>query len=105
MAIRPTTVTLSKDSPRYEEWLKAFGAATVEVTAPLPHIALVRGERKEVFRLDLDALDSGQRRRLVEHISEKFGAPPGEVERTLKDEGLAILTDDVTWSMDYRWFA
>jgi hypothetical protein len=103
MAVRPTTVTLSKESTRYADWLKVFGGATVEVTAALPHVAQVRGETKEVFLLNLKALDDSQRRRLVEHLSERFGESCEDIERELDERGLPILTDDTTWSIDMRY--
>jgi hypothetical protein len=104
MAIRPTTVTLNKQSPRYGDWMKVFGCATVEVTAALPRILDIRGERREAFLVNLKALDDGQRRRLVEHLAGKFGAEAAEVEQEIDAVGLPILTEDTTWSMDLRWF-
>ena len=105
MAIRPTTATIRKDSPRYPDWLQVFGGDTVQVTSLLPHLANGPGDNPILFySVDVAALDADQRRRLVEHISRKFHVPPQEVERDIADpeHGVPILAVDVTVAIDAR---
>ncbi len=36
MALHSTTATISRSSPRYDEWLEVFGSDTVQLRGPLP---------------------------------------------------------------------
>jgi hypothetical protein len=102
VSIRPTTVTLSKESPRYADWIQVFGCNTVQVKGALPMRLKICGEAREAFLLDLSAITPEQLSRLVAHISEKFGIPRDEVEASIATQGVPILTEDTTWSIDMR---
>ena len=102
MSIRPNTVRISESSPRHAEWVKVFGTDKVEVQSPATQLVRVLGQVKRAYMLSLEALTPDQRRRLVEHIAEKFSIPASEVERDIDRQGVPILEEDTVCAFDAR---
>ncbi len=101
----PWTASLIKSSSRYEDWIKVFGVAQVQVLEPMPRRANVCGKPEtEIYLLDLKALTPEQLGRLVAHISEKFKIPREEVERDIYRQGVPILAEDVGVPIPMRFF-
>ena len=93
-----------ESSPRYADWVKVFGDNRAPITSPMPHQASLPGiPNALVYWLDLKAITSEQRARLVAHISERFGIPPDEVERDLDRDGVPLMAADVHVSIDLRF--
>lgn len=105
MPLRPFTAHLARTSPRYQDWLRVFGDSIVPLRSPFAVRASAPGVEGLFYHVLVSALTSEQRQRLVEHLAEKFGEAPGEVERTLDDErhGLPILATDVSVATDLRY--
>ncbi len=94
--MKGTTATISKDSPRYEEWLDVLGTDTVQVKGwLLPEWAIVLGEKKLVWQLDLDQLTEEQMGRLISHIARKFSIERREVVETIRQIGVPLLAEDL----------
>ncbi|HEY7544428.1 MAG TPA: hypothetical protein VID27_06080 [Blastocatellia bacterium] len=101
--LEKTKATISKDSPRYDEWIKVFGTDTIPLLSPIPEPASGPGTGRALFyHLDTDALDEDQRRRLVEHLARKFKLREDLVWRDLGQVGCPILADDLIVVMDSR---
>lgn len=99
------TGTISKDSPRYQEWLEVFGCETVTLLAPVPHKALgPDGTMQRFYKIDLSSLTTEQRFRLLSHLSKKFNISQEVIAQNLDAVGLPILADDVVVPMDMRFF-
>ncbi len=99
------TGTISKDSPRYQEWIDIFGSETIILLSPLPHKAIgPDGKIQRFYKMDLSSLTLEQRHRLLSHISQKFQISEKIVARNLDTVGLPILADDVIVPMDSRFF-
>lgn len=88
--------TISEKSSRYQEWLEVLGSNKVILKSPLPHRALLPHGNAMVFDMDLEALTSEQRGRLIAHLSRKFDVPLAEVERDLDTIGCPILASEIT---------
>ena len=102
---RPFEAFLLKDSPRYADWIKVFGVNRVQIRGALPQLANVCDQPDtEIYLLDLNALTSEQRERLVSHLSQKFNLARRKVERDLKEKGMPILAEDVGVPIDLRYF-
>lgn len=99
------TAIISKDSPRYAEWLAVFGGAEVPIiNIVFPSKANVLGEIRDVYMLDLDKLTPDQIGRLKGHIASKFGVSMEEIERDLPRIGVPILAEDLTVTTDNMFF-
>lgn len=92
---------------RAEEFKQVFGTDTVQVLLPFPHMARLEGVEGEqsVYMLDVDALTTEQRDRLVVHLARKFVSSEIEISRFLENEGLPILAADTISTVIYpqRW--
>jgi hypothetical protein len=102
--ISPTMAHLSPRSPRYADWLRIFGTDRVQLESPVPHRASVPGRSNvTVYKLDVKALNSQQRERLVEHLCTKFSRTRAEVEADLDGpHGCPVLDEDLIVSFDRR---
>jgi hypothetical protein len=100
--MKRATVRISEASPRHSEWVRIFGSDTIPIVSTVAKRADLPGKPDVfVYDLDLEALDEGQRRRLVEHITEKFHLQEESVWRDLKsDHGVPILDEDLLVSFD-----
>lgn len=102
------TARIKDDSPRRADWLKVFGTNIVELKSPVLREASLPGiPYALIYELDIKALSAEQRRRLVEHISERFNENPALVDDLLDQTGCPILADDVVVTVLYpiRWFS
>lgn len=100
------TATIVEESPRAADWIKVFGDRTAILKHPLPAIGeFPEVGAKEFYELDIPALTSPQRARLVEHLSQRFHVPAPEVESELNKVGCPILAEDViiTITNPGRW--
>lgn len=100
------TATIREDSPRAADWIKVLGSREAELKHPLPAIGVFPGVgAKEFYELDIAALTSEQRARLIAHLSERFQVPREEVESELDKVGCPILAEDIiiTISSPGRW--
>jgi len=99
------TATISKQSPRYQEWLDVFGTSEVPIiNIAIPEKANVLGEIRDVYMLDLARITPTQLWRLKRHISRKFNVPLEEVARDLPEIGVPILAEDVIITTDQMFF-
>ncbi|MBA3716056.1 MAG: hypothetical protein H0W76_27010 [Pyrinomonadaceae bacterium] len=105
MSPRAHTAILSKDSPRYADWLKVFDSGIVEIISPIPSKGLLPGlGEREIYLVDLKTLSPDQLKRLHQHLAEKFGGMAEEAAEALEREGLPILAEDVGVAVDMRYF-
>lgn len=92
---------------RKADFIAVFGRKEVCIQSPLPAWEKLSGfeEPVQVYYLDFDEITDEERQRLVEHISEKFGDAPEEVNRLLDIHGLPILASDcfVVINNAQRW--
>jgi hypothetical protein len=94
-----TTATIT-DPVRRAEFEEVFGTATVPVKGWLPFRASLPIGVREVYELDVDALEPEIRSRLVRHLAAKFGVDVAEADAVLAAEGLPILADSCVVSHD-----
>jgi hypothetical protein len=99
------TATIRKGSPREQEWLKVLGGNVAILRSPIPTWRTLPSGNALCFELDLQALTGDQRKRLVQHLAEKFSVPAEEVEADLGTIGVPILDEDVTVTVfnPMRW--
>ena len=72
-----------------------FGTATIPIVSPLPQLGILPGIGKvAIYKLDVAALTSDQRAKLVAHLAQRFGLPAADVERDLDVDGMPILAQD-----------
>src|SRR3990167_7354324 len=77
-----------------------FGTATIPIVSPLPQLGILPGIGKvAIYKLDVAALTSDQRAKLVAHLAQRFGLPETDVERDLDTEGMPILAQDCVVSI------
>ena len=102
------TVTIH-NLEREAEWREVLGTATVHVNLPFPHGGDLPGRPGAVmYELDVALLTPEQKRRLIEHLSQKFGEPRDFVARMIEGEhGVPILAEDCTLTVHnpQRWVA
>ena len=96
--------TLSQVSPRYSKWRHILGNDDVPLKGPFSGVALLNGNRTEVYQLDLDRLLPEQHERLLNWISSQFSVSVDEVRRDLPNEGFPIRAEDVLVTFDTRVF-
>lgn len=105
--MRPTTATIKRECPRYQDWLEVFGTDTIQITMPLPCQGSVPGvAAAEFYKLYVPSLTAEQRARLMAFLAGKFGEPPSIVEALIDDpeHGVPIKADDVSVAVDARAF-
>ncbi len=104
--LRPTTATISSNSPRHIDWLTILGTRTVPITSPAPKLASgPDGTINEFYLLDHNQLSAAQLHRLIAHIAKKWNLPQIEVRRTMEEYGgVPILAEDVIVACDIRLF-
>jgi hypothetical protein len=102
------TVTISKDSPRAQDFMKAFGRLTVHIESFIPQWMSHPDfeDEQKMYKLDFEFVTEEEFERLVDVINEKFQAERGAVAASLKALGLPILAADciVTIENPQRWF-
>jgi hypothetical protein len=91
---KPAVSALVTDFPRKLWVVAVFGTDAVPILSPRPLRALLPkiGER-EVYLVDLAAIDTVHRLRLVAYIAEKFGLDAGEVGDELDRVGMPLLAE------------
>ena len=102
--MRPTLGHLRAESPRAEAWRRVFGGLDVPILSPIPAQVDLPIGRRRCFFLRVDALDQGQRERLIHHIATTFGVPADEAARDVYRDGVPLLEDDVSVTADLRLF-
>ena len=100
--MRPTLGHLRADSPRAEAWRRVFGGLEVPILSAVPAQVNLPIGRRRCFFLRVDALDQGQRERLVHHIATTFGVPAEDVARDVDRDGVPLLEEDVSVTFDPR---
>lgn len=97
--------TIFKGSPRYQEWLDVLGSTEAILKHPIPQVGQFPNGEHLFYEMDLEALTSEQRARLIQHLSKKFDVPASEVESQLDEVGCPILSDDVVVTVHYpqKW--
>ncbi len=100
------TAMIRDSSPRAAAWRDVFGGDTVPILSPLPIKASGPDGDAEFYRLDVAALDTAQRGRLVSHLCRRFKLQHIDVEHLIDDpnHGVPILADDVVVPLDLRLF-
>lgn len=99
------TAIISEKSERYAEWVKVFGTSEVPIiNIFVPNKANVLGEVRDVYMLDLKALNKTQRYRLCTHLADKFGFHFNEVEATIDEIGVPLLAEDLIITTDQMFF-
>lgn len=98
------TAILNSQSPRHADWQAIFGSDLVPLVSPSRYSANFGNEEfnVEIYKLDIAALDAGQRERLVNYVAAKFSVMPAEVERQLDNQGFPIREADVNVAFSYR---
>lgn len=93
------TTATAHDAERATLWREVFGDNQCPIKSIIPRIANLPGKpNSRIYEMDLKAISSDQRQKLVESIAKKFGIPAGEVESGLDKHGVPILADNVTVS-------
>lgn len=98
--------TINRESSRAASWQAVFGSYEVPLQSPMPTLASAPGIEAGLFYLlDLQALTSAQRERLIDYIASKFQIDAREVAETLDEVGCPILDEDVTITVfnPQRW--
>lgn len=94
-----TFATIRAESERAAWWLETFGGDRCPVKSILPHWVSVPGHLNAlVYEIDIRALTSEMRERLVQSIAKRFGQDPAFIEASLDDVGCPVLADDVVVS-------
>lgn len=76
-------------------WQATFGSDTVPIKSIIPRRANLPGKPDAlIYEMDLAAITSEQRTRLVEALAQKFNLPAAEIEANLDEQGCPILADD-----------
>lgn len=107
MAPKDFTATIRQGCPREQDWLRVLGTNEVVLKSPVPHLASASGIPEALFfEMDLTALSSEQRTRLIKHLARRFHVPEQEVVRDLDRVGCPILDTDVTVTVYHpqKWF-
>lgn len=96
------TTATATDPRRAEFWKQVFGTTTVPIKSIVPSCASVPGNPNAVtYELDLRAISTEQRRRLVEALAEEFEIDVQLVEDNLEREGVPVLADHVAiWTTE-----
>jgi hypothetical protein len=100
------TARLNPESPRFETWWLILGSDVVPLLSPRTYRANF-GEAEvnvTIYKLDVANFTVDQRDRLVQWISEKFGAAPAEINRELEAVGFPIREVDVVVAYSLRAF-
>ena len=98
---------ISEKSSRYKEWLEVMGTNEIPLIAPIAVLSSAPGiDEARFFLMDIAALTSGQRERLVKHLASKFSVPLEEVAHDLESVGCPILDEDVMLVIGnpQKWF-
>ncbi len=99
------TVTLFGE--RGEEYEKVIGTRTINVRSPFPEARRLEGkaESELVYMVDLDLLTDEQRKKLIEHVANKFGADVRAVEAAINALGLPIRASETVVTVDHpqKW--
>lgn len=102
------TVTIRDDSPRAQDFMKAFGRLTVNIKSFIPEMMSHPDfdEPQKMYKLDFDLVTEEEFERLVDVVAEKFKADRDRVHLELKQAGIPILASDCTVTIEnpQRWF-
>ncbi len=96
--------TLDPHSPRHDSWFRILESEKVPLTSPASFETQLGPEKAEVYRIDVPALTSEQRRRLIEFIGSTFGPKLGDILDELGKNGFPIRASDVIMSFSLRAF-
>ena len=99
----PFYAMLAPSSPRYADWLRVFHGAQLPIVTPTPMCAQLPIGEHDVYLVVLELLEEDVRDRLVQHLAEKFNEPVDVARQVLAQEGLPILAEDLTVSIDARF--
>lgn len=89
--------TLSHYSPRYAEWRQILGSDEVPLRDSAERAIRLGEEETRGYLIGLEQLSMDQFARLIEHLADKFSAPPLDVIAELKSNGhMPIRAEDVT---------
>ena len=93
-------VTLSKgmDDVRADIWLKIFGKLSFPLKHPIPFLN-PNFQGKTFYAGDASALTLEQRKCLIETMSKKFNVSEAEIEASMKDGVIPILSDNLILSI------
>ena len=99
-----TTATVY-DEERAALWARVFpqpnrDTPTVPIVSIIPIVVEVPeyDTPQQAYQLDLNAITTRQRMRLVEELADRFELEPADVDRDLDKMGVPILATDVTVS-------
>lgn len=101
------SATLDSRSPRYAHWNRILGGDDVPLKSPASFLADFGGlgeKHVEVYAVDLAKFSPDQTQRLIEFITERFGAPASEVSKELATNGFPIRAADVFIAFSLRAF-
>lgn len=84
-----TTVTIM-DPARRALWIDVFPDAKLPIKSIMPEMAMIRGEPKLAYWMDLDALTDGQIDGLVNVAAKLFELDPVEVRMDMQQNGVAV---------------
>lgn len=99
------TATIDASSPRAADWLEAYSTTTVPIQSPFVSLAELPGLGLcPVFFVDLARLSAEQLERAVALLSARFRIEPAELRKGLLADGLPILAEEMTVTVDPRVF-
>lgn len=91
------TATISENSPRALDWLGIFDRLhSILLQSPIPIRCDLPGKSGALcYMLDVKAITTDERQRLIDHIVRRFNLPGEKVEQDLDQMGMPILAEDV----------
>jgi len=97
------TVAVIHDPERLKFWQAVLGGDRAPIKSILTisvHVPDDNGgtRQADAYFLDLNAITTEQREKLIRAIAKRFVIPVDEVERAIDDQGVPILTEDVSVS-------
>lgn len=93
------------DPERRSAWVDILGTDEIPVLSPIPFIAnLPDKENALCYEVNIKALNSDQLTRLILHLADKFDLDTEDVRRSIANEGVPILANDVTVMGSIPWW-
>ncbi len=95
-------VTIHDTSDRADMIKRVFGTLTVPVISPVKEWVFLQGIDYPVdaYKLKLSAISDDEYDRLVDEIAKKFDAPRSEVQLAFEIQGLPILAEECTLTIN-----
>ena len=101
------TVTIHDSSERADMWQRIFGTLTVPVESAIGDWVFLPNfdEPQKVYKLKMSEISDEEYGKLVDEIAKKFDAPRSEVQLSFEIQGLPILADECTLTINrpYKW--